>query len=207
MDHPPLQATQTLPAGYIRIGRLNLLKDRRLLIGMNILGLALFFLFAWLFTRLLLWLRPEAAGGLWQIAIHGWGDLLRITAVLAGLTAAVVILHEAAHGVFFWLFTGSMPHFEFKIVYAAASAPGWYLPRLQYIIVGLAPLVLLSLLGTAAMAVVPPGWLPALVAFLVFNASGAVGDLIVVAWVLALRRARLALDEVTAITLFAPGPE
>ncbi len=200
-------ATQNLPDGYIRVGRLDVLKDRRLLVWMNILGLILFFGFALVFTHLVFWLRPEAAGRLWQGTIHGWRDFLQVTGMLLGVAIAIVVLHEAAHGVFFWLFTRSIPHFEFKIVYAAASAPGWYLPRLQYVVVGLAPIVLLSLLGVAAMAVVPHAWLPMLTAFLVFNASGSVGDLIVVAWVLVSRRARLALDETTAVTLFAPSVE
>lgn len=200
-------ATRTLPAGYANIGRLDLLNNSRILIGMNILGLVLFLFFAWFFTWLAGCLQPVAARQLWQVSIQGWNGLLSLIAFLLGVSMAVVVLHEAAHGLFFWLFTGSMPHFEFKIVYAAASAPGWYLPRLQYMAVGLAPFVLLSLAGSVLMPFASLPWLRALTAFLILNASGAVGDLIVVIWVLVKRHARFALDETTSVTLFAPLPE
>ncbi|NPV76480.1 MAG: DUF3267 domain-containing protein [Anaerolineae bacterium] len=206
MDERPHRATRFLPANYVQIGRLDLIKDKRLLVTMNILGLALLVGFGWLFSRVALYLRPEAADRFWRLAVYDLGDFWRLTGAVLGVMAAVVALHEAAHGLFFWLFTRSRPRFEFKIVYASASAPGWYLPRRQYIIVGLAPLVLLSLFGVLALWLVPPGWLQMVTVFLVMNASGAVGDLVVVAWMLFRPRASLALDESTAITLFAPEP-
>lgn len=206
MDARPDRASRTLPPNYVQTGRLDLVKDRRLLAGMNILGLALLVGFGWLFSRIALWLRPEAAGWFWRLAIYDWGDFWGFTTAVLGVMVAVVVLHEAAHGLFFWLFTRSRPRFEFKFVYASASAPGWYLPRRQYIVVGLAPLALLSPLGVLALWFLPPGWLQAMTVFLVMNASGAVGDLMVVAWMLFQPRASFALDESTAITVFAPEP-
>src|SRR6266699_209791 len=67
----------------------------------------------------------------------------------------VLILHELTHGLFFWLFTKSRPAFGFKGWYAYAAAPGWYLPRAQFLVVVGAPLTLLSLLGEALLLLVP----------------------------------------------------
>jgi len=206
MDTRPIRATRHLPASYIQTGRLDLLKDKAMLILMNVIGLALVAGFGWLFSHIALWLRPEAATRFWKFEISGWEDLLLLLAVAVGVMLAVVVLHEAVHGLFFWLFTRSRPRFEFKVVYASASAPGWYLPRLQYIVVGLAPLALLSLFGVLALWIVPLGWLQIVTMFLVMNASGAVGDMMVVIWMLFQPRASFARDESTAITVFAPEP-
>ncbi|MCC6147394.1 MAG: DUF3267 domain-containing protein [Anaerolineaceae bacterium] len=202
MEQKTIHATRELPAGYRQIGRLDLLKDKRILIIMNILGLGLVVVFGWLFTRALLWLRPQEAGQIWSFSIVGWSEMLRGIAAIVGVVAAAIILHEGMHGLFFWWYTRSRPKFEFKIIYASASAPGWYIPRGQYILIGLAPLVWLSLLGVAALSFLPAGWLSATIAFLVFNASGAVGDIVAVAWILLHPRGSLALDETSAIVLF-----
>lgn len=66
----------------------------------------------------------------------------------------------------------------------------------------LAPLVLLSVLGVALMAVVPASWFLGLLFILVTNASGAVGDLWVVIWLCASRAERYAKDSGDAVTLY-----
>ncbi len=91
-----------------------------------------------------------------------------------------MVLHELVHGVFFWLFTRSRPTFGFRGWYAFAAAPGWLLTRGQYLVVTLAPFVLLSILGIILLAIVPTGALAAILAGTVMNAAGAVGDLWVV---------------------------
>ena len=129
------------------------------------------------------------------------GILQAILAVVV-VTAVMIVLHEAVHGVGFWIFTRTMPVFAFKGVYAYAAAPAWYLPKAQYLLVALAPLVVLSLLGVALMLVVPTGGFIILLLFLVSNASGAVGDLWVVGWLLRQPSKCYANDRGDAVTLF-----
>jgi hypothetical protein len=58
------------------------------------------------------------------------------------------------------------PKFAFKVWYAYATAPGWYLPRNQYAVVAIAPLVVLSLLGIILfLAFVPAGLLTPVLLF------------------------------------------
>src|SRR6266700_4202149 len=104
------------------------------------------------------------------------GAIAALFATVVITLCVVLILHELTHGLFFWLFTKSRPAFGFKGWYAYAAAPGWYLPRGQSLVVGAAPLILLSLLGEALLLLVP--WV---LWGLIVNAGGAIGDLYMIA--------------------------
>jgi hypothetical protein len=201
-----------LPQGYTEIASLDLTRDYRLLVRMQLWGLlGLLFsmvFFAWAMARL----RP----GLWQafgIQTAGpeGGFSVTLTApVLFGMLFSVVlmiVLHEAVHGLFFWLFTGRRPTFGFKIYYAYAASPaGTYLRRGQYGWVGLSPLVLLSALGLVLTPLVPAWGLPLLYFFLVGNASGSIGDVFVIAWLQRLPPETLVQDLGDAMLAYAPAP-
>jgi hypothetical protein len=198
------KATQTLPESYRLWGSLDITRDRRIVILMNLFGLILFIFFAWVFIRAMIWLRPEDT----FTALQFGGDLMNWLWILAwviGVNVLMIFVHEGFHGLFFWIFTGSRPKFAFKGWYAYAAAPGWYLPRNQYFVVGLAPLVLISLIGTALFAIVPTLWLQPLLGLLVFNASGAVGDILVTGWLLRQPPDCFAQDQGDAVALFRQG--
>jgi hypothetical protein len=200
-----MPATQHLPEGYHSIGTLDITKNTRLLIYMNIAGLFLLVGFYYVFSRAVLWMRPEAARQGLSGGIHGLGGVFVIILAVIGIYAAVIVLHEAAHGVFIAWFTRSRPVFAFRGYYAYAAAPGWYFPRGQYMLVSLAPLVLLSLLGLIVLAFVPAGWFLAVISFIAFNGSGAVGDLAVFLWLLRQPSTCLAYDVGEAVTLYLPA--
>jgi hypothetical protein len=88
-----------------------------------------------------------------------------------------MVLHELVHGAFFWLFTRSRPTFGFRVWYAYAAAPGWFFPRGQYLVITLAPLVLLSVLGLILLTIVPQeAALLIILLAAIINAASAVGD-------------------------------
>jgi len=62
----------------------------------------------------------------------------------------------------------------------------------------------LTAAGLALLPIVPPGWLLGLLIFLTLNASGAVGDLVIAAWVLRAPSACLALDLEDSTSLYLP---
>ncbi len=198
-----MRPSQTLPEGYLQIGMFDITKNMRLVFLLNFIGLGLAVLFGGLFTGLLFALRPaEAAAGL-SVEINNLGQIGLLVLGLLLLTAAMVVLHEAAHGLFFWLFTHRRPIFAFKGAYAYAAMPGWFFPRRYYLAVGFAPLVLLSLAGVVLMLFAPPAWFLGLIVFLVSNAAGAVGDLWVMGWLLLQKPGVLAQDQGDAVTLYA----
>lgn len=199
-----MEPTQTLPGHYLPAGVLSV-ENRKVAVGLNLAGLGLLAVFGWLFGQAAVALRPEL--GLSQLA----GSLARLPPAglllgLAGALLGVLALHELVHGFFFWRFTGDRPVFGLNLLYAYAAAPVWYLPRRQFAVVGLAPLVLITLAGLMALPFMPPPVTPFLLLALTVNAAGAAGDLIMVGWLFTQPADLLVRDSGTAITLYRPGP-
>ena len=208
-----MRAMKTLPEAYQAYATIALAKNKRLFLFLNLLGLVLFFGFGWLFVQIALLLRPDVAPLLHVFDITSDGSFfltLPIVWIPGALVAFFLVpaLHEAAHGLFFWLFTRERPRFAYKVVYAYAAAPDWYLPRGPYLLVGLAPLVLLSLLGVALFPLLPLALLPGLIACLELNAVGAVGDIAMICWLLLQPASLLARDTGEVVTLYrATAPQ
>ncbi len=201
--------SQSLPANYLSKGTLDISKDQKAALVLSAAGIVLFIIFGVLFAYLMWRIRPQDAGQLTNINVNiGLESLFRLLLFIVAalvINMLVVVLHEAVHGLFFWLFTGSRPGFAFKIWYAYASAPSWYLPRGQYFIVAVSPLVVLTLLGFALVPFVPSWMLLPLLLFLTLNASGAVGDIAVAVWLLFQPPSCMVNDHGDAVTLYVPG--
>jgi hypothetical protein len=200
-DHHPSRPTLTLPAGYRPAGAIDLSTNLSAQIGLSAVAIVLFFLFGAGFIWIIGNLRPEV-GGIGGSFGPG-GVLLGLLALLL-TTVAVLVLHEAIHGLCFWIFTRAQPQYGFKGLYAYAAAPDWYLPRAAYAITGAAPLVLISLGGLALALVVPPAALPLLIYALSMNAAGAIGDILVIAWIVVSPRGALFRDGGDAVARFVP---
>jgi len=181
---------------------LDLSRNRWALIGLTMGSMAAFFLFGWLALALLTALRADLGSVSIQV---GAGNLLPFLLGFVALLAMTVIVHEAIHGLFFWLFTRERPRFGFKGLYAYAAAPDWYLPRRQHLIVTLAPLVVISVIGLLGMWVASAAVVIPLMLVVVLNAAGAVGDLVTAAWLLAQPATTLVRDSGDAITLYRPA--
>jgi hypothetical protein len=115
--------------------------------------------------------------------------VLIATIVGGGLGTAVitVVLHEAVHGILLWMVTGARPVFGFKVWYAYADAPGWYLRRWPMVAVLVAPLVVLPAAGLALIAFTPPGVSIFVLLGLVINAIAAIADVYMVGLALRIR--------------------
>ncbi len=197
-----MKPTQSLPNSYRSIGTFDVRNNSQTMVRLNILGFVLFAVSAWFFAVVLNVLRPEEAKNGLAVSFSNLGGILQSVLAVILATGAMIVLHEAVHGIFFWLFTRSIPKFAFKGLYAYAAAPQWYLPKRSYLVVALAPLVVLSLAGMALMLVVPSSWFIILLLFLVINASGAIGDLWVTAWLVRQPNTCYANDLGDAVTLY-----
>ncbi len=175
----PMNPTKTLPEGYRKIFEFDLKKNILVSIVLNVGVLFLFVFFGWMFVQASFVLRPA----FWE---GNQANLLGNTELISYALALIlmIVLHEGAHGFFFWRFTGDRPFFGLSWSYAYAAAPDWYLPRNQYLVVGLAPLALLSLGGLVLLPFVPLSLMPGLVFLMAFNAAGSVGDMFVVGYLL-----------------------
>lgn len=203
-NHPTMSAQTTLPTAYQLTRTIDLRKQPVLMLWLNLIGLGLLLLFGWLFFSLASRLRPQAG-----LSPSFTIDLPSgLTAVLAIAVAfvAVLLLHELVHGAFFWLITRHRPRFGLQAAYAYAAAPDWYIPRNPYLVVGLAPLVLITLTGVALLPWLPAALLLPWIFALAINASGSIGDVYIIAWLLARPASALVNDHGDCIHIYLPGP-
>ena len=198
-----MQATTSLPSGYVKRGTVNITKSPGLFILLNLLGVVVLLAAGALFIQLGYALRPDDMDAM-LLNLSGGGNFVPGLLALLAVLVVMVVVHEAIHGFFFWLYTRARPAFGVGAGYAYAAAPGWYLPRNQYLLVGISPLLVITLVGALLLAVVPAALLLPVLALMIVNASGAVGDLAVVAWLLTLPRETLASDDGDAVTVYVP---
>ena len=198
-----MQATTSLPSGYVKRGTVNITKSPGLFILLNLLGVVVLLAAGALFIQLGYALRPDDMDAM-LLNLSGGGNFVPGLLALLAVLVVMVVVHEAIHGFFFWLYTRARPAFGVGAGYAYAAAPGWYLPRNQYLLVGISPLLVITLVGALLLAVVPAALLLPALALMIVNASGAVGDLAVVAWLLTLPRETLASDDGDAVTVYVP---
>jgi hypothetical protein len=170
-----------VPAGYTPAGTVVLDGNQRLKWILTIASLVALVV-AWFgLVPLVVVLRPELAdsGG----TVRDGGEaLLFLGGLLAALLVTpllVIVVHEAVHGVLFWVYTRTRPQVGWKGWYAYTSAPGWYLTRNSFLVVGLGPVVLITA-GAIGLAMVLPTVGALLVVFgAILNIAGSVGDLYV----------------------------
>lgn len=200
-----MEPTRTLPDEYHLLGTLDLSKNKRALIVMNVIGTVFFFFFAWLFFMLASKLRPGVPAMASVIEIGGWSDMIGILGVLLLAQAIMIILHEGVHGFFFWVFTRARPIYAFKGLYAYAALPDWYIPRNPYLVTCLGPLMVITLAGLILMIFVPAEWLKIIIFIMTLNAAGATGDMAIAAWLLSTPSTSYAQDHGDAFSIYISG--
>lgn len=191
-----MRPTKALPECYQQTGALDLSKDKRLAVSLQIAAVLLFVVSVAMFVQLALFLRQQD-----ELTFSFGTDF----ATLFGFVLVLVLtglVHEAVHGVCFWLLTKDMPRFGFKLLYAYAAAPRWYLPRSSYLAIALAPLVAITVTGLVLVPFVAASWLPLVLMSLVLNFVGSVGDLAIVAWLLGKQQAAYINDYGDGVAIF-----
>ncbi len=188
-----MPAINQLPDNYHLYKSLNLSKGQTML-WLNIAGLVLLVVFGWFFRLIISYIHPI---NLFHQGILGFLTYFSGLELLALPLSLILmlVLHEVIHGLFFWLFTHQRPRFALRSGYAYAAAPDWYLEKPQYIIVGLAPLVILSFASIILSWLLSSALVPYLFLIATFNAAGSLGDIIVVGWVSIQHRDLLVKDE------------
>lgn len=199
----PMRATQTLPPGYKEVGVIDISKRRTLLL-ISLLGLILMVGFCVLFFWLVSLMRPVQFSSDAMDHLFGSTNVLLQTVGLLILIVVMLVVHEALHGICFWIFTGSRPKFAFKGYYAYASIPGWYLAKMPYLISALLPFLFITLGGFILLWLVSANWFIPLIIIMVANAAGSVGDLVVAVWLLGRHKGVLAQDQGDAVALYEP---
>jgi hypothetical protein len=159
--------------GYKEIGRIELSKEfAYTLYG---IGVLLLFVFGYLFLSLYSQITGKFIG---NSDVSDASDVILGVLIFILLFIGTLILHELIHGFCLSMF-GGKPRYGtgiYSIIPYLYTTTKSIFPRNKFIIIYIAPLVVISIIGVAAMAVFPSiaHWilLP-----LVVNASGSMGDL------------------------------
>ena len=195
-----LESPIHLPENYAEVLYWKLSHHRKLLVVLNVVGLALMGLSLPLFFA---WMR------LW----HSESVSLKINIVQTGaLFIAIVltiVLHELFHGLALRVY-GARPRYgvmwQQGMFYATAA--GYAFRRNAYIVIALAPLVGLSLVGMGLLVFSLPGWLAwVIVICAALNVGSAIGDLWLVRVTLGYPTSAYIVDEKDRLRVFMPVVE
>ena len=190
-----ITSTKMLPEGYAQAGEINLKKNKRLAIKLNIVAFFVAVLSFYLLSSFAVLVRPSLMNTSGTITAGG-------VAGLVGLVVMLLTIHELIHGFFFWVFTRSRPVFALRLFYAYAGAPDWYIPTRQFAFVAVAPLVIIGAVGLLLMLLVPESWVLFIVFVVAFNTGGSMGDLLVLTRLFKLSPTCLANDTGDVITFY-----
>ena len=186
-----MKATLKLPENYEEIDRIDLEKNKKQMILVNVLSIVQAVL---VFIPMLI-LAPEGA----SFPREG----LDVVILLAGMVG-YIILHEAVHGVCFWAFSRQKPRFGWKSAYAYAASDAYY-GKVPYLIIGLAPVALWGVVLAVLAAVLPVRWYSIVQLIQLINLSGAAGDLYVTWLLCRMPKDILIQDAGVAMQIFAPA--
>jgi Putative zincin peptidase len=190
-------STKTLPESYAQSGEINLGKNKRLAIALNIVAALITALTFYLLANLSAIIRP----GIFPVS----GNIMPGPVLfLVGLVIVILMVHELIHGFFFWVFTRSRPVFAQRLLYAYAGAPGWFIPARQFAFVSVSPLVIIDAAGLLLMLLGPENWVLITAFLIALNTGDAIGDLFVFTRLLKLPLAGLANDTGEVITFYEP---
>ncbi|AKG21223.1 DUF3267 domain-containing protein [Calothrix sp. 336/3] len=139
----------------------------------------------------------SAEGGVWQGIIG--------LVVLLAITFVTTIIHELVHGIAFAAFGGS-PRYGLKVKYflplAYATSSGDIFRRNAFIIITLAPLIVIDFVSLLMLAIFPQA--PWLIWVIAFNTSGAIGDIWIAVQLLRCPKSIRVEDREESIAIYAP---
>ena len=187
----PTAIQGSVPGNFPQVFRWKLSDSPAWVTKIQILGIILFFVSGIPLMVLALW--TGTSSGSFSI------DLRELGTCLAAFASwpVILILHELAHGLTMTVF-GARPQYgaQLKKLLFYATAPGYAFQRNAYLIVTLAPLVLLSIpmiLGTFILR--GTTWAMLIAFCAAFNIGGAAGDLAITRMVLGYSKNTYIVDE------------
>ncbi len=166
-----MKAISNLPKGYENIYTVNLQKDKKTSLFVNLFSILIGILMVVLMHFIIpVFLLFDMSEGLKNYLIR--------FAVLFVLAILYLILHELVHGIAMKICGTEKVKYGFVGLYAFAGSDDYYDKR-SYIFIALAPVVFLGIVLAVINPFVPTEWFWVVYFIQVFNISGAAGDFFV----------------------------
>lgn len=165
------RCSSALPVGYREIYSVNLQKDKKAALIVNIAALILMVIFVIIGILIVpISYTFDNDGSIVTV----W---LKTIAVLAGMIV-YFILHELVHGITMKHYGANKVKYGFTGLYAFAGCEE-YFSKKPYIVIALAPIVVWGVVLAAICCFVPKSWFWVVYFIQIMNLSGAAGDLYV----------------------------
>ncbi len=164
-----MKSVLNLPSGYQEIFKINMKEDRKVMLRISLLSLLLFVI--------------PMVGAVFFAPLSALFEgtfisiLIKWVAIIVGMIVYIII-HELVHGIFMKIFSRTKVRYGFKGIYAYAGSSAYYSKR-AYIIIALAPVVILGAILALMNCVVPISWFWVVYFIQCYNISGSAGDIYV----------------------------
>ena len=166
-----MKAVEKLPEGYREIYTIDLQKDKKTSLLVNLLALVI----AALFAVPMHFIVPVTTLLSMENGLTSY--IVRCVALI-GLMIVYMVLHEAIHGIAMKMCGTKKVKYGFTGLYAFAGSNDYY-DKKSYIFIALAPVVLLGIVLAVINPFVSAEWFWVVYMIQLTNISGAAGDLFV----------------------------
>ncbi len=190
-----MKAIESLPDGYREIYSVDLQKNKKVALFVNILAIII----AVLLMVPMCFVVPISS--LFNME-NGIGNYLIRFALLLVLIILYMVLHELAHGIAMKICRTKKVNYGFTGIYAFAGSADYY-DKTAYIFIALAPVVLLGIVLAVVNLFVSVDWFWVVYLIQINNLSGAAGDLFVTYKFLRLPRDILIQDSGVGMIVFS----
>jgi hypothetical protein len=189
-----MKNTVSLPEGYSEEFGIDLQKNKKLMLLVNGIAIAIMLPMAFLGALAVPFASFFDSDEIWYM------PLLKASVLMLGYIAYIV-LHELVHGIFMKHFSGVKPKYGFTLMYAYAGSEA-YFNKKSYIIIALAPVVIWGAVLGVLCAVLPQSWFWVVYLIQIANISGAADDIYVTFKFLKLPKDILATDTGVAMKVY-----
>jgi hypothetical protein len=191
-----MKSYMELPEGYQEILHIDLQKDKKLMLIVNVLAAIIGVIMV-----------VPAAGFIPLTTLFDYSDVMstlpKVFVMCLGFVVYMV-LHELVHGIFMKHYSGAKVKYGFTGVYAFAGSDAYYC-RKHYVIIALAPIVVWGIVLLILNFALPISWFYVVYFIQMGNISGAAGDLYVTWRFSKLPEDILVRDTGVAMTVFSRG--
>ena len=190
-----MKAIENLPEGYGEIYAVNLQKDKKMAIIVNLIAVAI----AVIMAVPMHFVVPFSTVFSMENGLFPY--ILRFVALII-LMFLYLILHELVHGIAMKLCGTKKVKYGFTGMYAFAGSKDYY-DKKAYIFIALAPVVLWGIVLAVINPFVPVEWFWIVYLIQIMNVSGAAGDLFVTVTFSRLPQDILVQDYGVSMTVFS----
>ena len=189
------KSLQELPQDYKEIFSVNLQKDKKTAVFVNILAIIIAVVMA---VPMHFYI---SIGNLFDMSNGFVSYIIRFVVLLVSIIA-YMILHELAHGITMKIFGAKKVKYGFTGLYAYAGSTDYY-GKIPYIIIALAPVIVWGVVIAVINIFVSKEWFWVVYFLQIINISGAAGDIYVTARFSKMPKDILVLDNGVGMTVYS----